>query len=359
VNVRSLWKNLAVAAALLAAAGAARGLEEKSLLAGNGTVYTVRAGTFNELTTTAYIVSNNDSVIQWSARTQDGSRIGGTVPGSAGASTKKNIQLAYDETTGALIVLWKEEVSVLNVLHLGILRGYDWTISDLLPGLGFPHTFNPQMVLTHQTVHYTNSDGNDATRVRPILSVLWWEEASSMTARYAPIFLDETSSPDDVKVYDLPALIGSSTVNSDFGQPASVYQYPSLRADGSNGEIAVSFADLAARKSVVLRITFPDGTETPTPGTNPDIITQRRRIPVVGVKFSGPTPDAASLPTGASISTLIGPSYTPTLFWSDASSVSYVRTDGKSWSAVRSIPITADLPYDRAMRLVEEMANRN
>ena len=359
MDARALFRLLVLAVGFLALAGTAAALEEKSLLTGDGTVYTFRAGTFEELNTTAYVLSKNDSVIQWSARTQDGSKYGGTIPGSAGASTKKNLQLAYDETTGALIVLWKEEVSVLNVLHLGILRGFDWTISDLLPNLGFPHTFNPQLVLTHQTVHYTDSDGKDATRVRPILSVLWWEEASSMGARYAPIFLDETTSASDVKVYDLTALIGSTAINSDFGLPASVYQRPSMRADGPNGELAVSFTDLSSRKNVVLRITFPDGTETPTPGTNPDVTTQRRRIPVVGVKSTGPTPDAGSLPSGAAISTLIGPSYSPTLFWSDANSVSYVRTDGKSWSAVRSIAITADLPFDRAMRLVEEMANRN
>jgi hypothetical protein len=232
-------------------------------------------------------------------------------------------------------------------------------MADLLPNLGFPHTFNPQMILTHQTVHFIGSDGNDATRVRPILHLVWWEEASSMGARYAPIFLDETTSANDVKVYDLPALIGSSPVNSDFGQPAAVYQHPSVRADGSNGELAISFADLASRKNVVLRVTFPDGTETPSTSSPGDATAQRRRIPVVGVKFTGPMPDGGFFPTGAAISTLIGPSYNPTLYWTGANSVSYVRTDGKAWSAVRSIAVTSDMTLDRAMRLVEDMANRN
>ena len=358
MNARPLFRRLALAASLLALCGAASALEEKSLLTGDGTVYTFRAGTVAELNATAYSGPNDDSIIQWTARAQGGSKYVATVPGTAGASAKKNLQLAYDDATGALILLWKEEVSVLNVLHLGILRGFEWTMADLLPNLGFPHTFNPQMVLTHQTVHFTNSDGNDATRLRPILHLVWWEEASSMGARYAPIFLDETTSANDVKVYDLPALIGSSAVNSDFGQPAAVYQHPSVRADGSNGELAINFADLASRKDVVLRVTFPDGTETPS--TDPGGSTaQRRRIPVVGVKFTGPMPDAGSFPTGAAISTLIGPSYNPTLYWTGANSVSYVRTDGKTWSAVRSIAVTSDLPLDQAMRLVEDMANRN
>ena len=357
MNARALLRTLALSAAVLALAGTAAALEEKSLLTGDGTVFTLRAGTFNELNTTPYTLDTNDSVIQWSARTQDGARFGGTVPGTSGASAKKNLQLAYDETTGALILLWKEEVSVLNVLHLGVLHGFQWTISDLLPNLGFPHAYNPQMVLTHQTVHFINSDGNDQTRVRPILSVLWWEESSSMQARYAPLFIDEYTSPSDVKIYDMPALVGSTPANSDNGFPANVYQYPSLRADGSNGEVAASFADLASGKNLVVRITFPDGTETPTAGS--DVIPQRRRIPVVGVKFTGPLPDVTAVSKKVGTSTLIGPSYNPTIYWSDGAALSYLRTDGKSWSSVRSIGVSDEIPYDRALRLLEEMANRN
>ena len=36
-----------------------------------------------------------------------------------------------------------------------------WTITDLLPTAGFPHAYNPQMLLTHQPVHYLDSDGKD------------------------------------------------------------------------------------------------------------------------------------------------------------------------------------------------------
>jgi hypothetical protein len=205
VNKRSLPKLLALWAALLALPLSAAALEQKTLLASDGTLYTVRAGLASELSTSGYPLSSTDFVIQWSARNQNGGWYGGTIPGTTGGSVKKNLQLAFDETTGSLLLLWKEEVSVLNVLHLGILRGSEWKISDLLPNLGFPHAYNPQMVLTHQTVHYLDSGGHDATRVRPILSVLWWEEANSMQARYAPIFLDEDSSSSEVAVYEAPS----------------------------------------------------------------------------------------------------------------------------------------------------------
>jgi hypothetical protein len=357
VNARSLPRILALAVAALALPLAASALEQKTLLASDGTLYTVRAGTLRELAASGYSPVSNDFVIQWSARTQSGGTYGGTIPGTSGGSIKKNLQLAYDEMTGSPLLLWTEQVSVLNVLHLGVLRGSEWRVSDLLPNLGFPHAYNPQMVLTHQTIHYIDSSGNDATRVRPILSILWWEEANSMQARYAPIFLDDDSGASDIQVYDLPVTIGSGPGLSDNGAPAAAYQFPAIRVDGSNGELAASFADLDSGKQRVVRITFPDHLGDPSASNN--ITWQRRRIPVVGVAFEGPIAGGGTVPRELAITTIIGPTYRPTLVWSDGRSIGYARTDGTAWSAPRSIPITPELPYDRAMRLVEEMANRN
>lgn len=358
MNTRAVSRILVLALAVFALPLVASALEQKTLLTFDGTLYTVRAGTVAELATSAYSdASSTDNVIQWSALTQSGGRYGGTIPGSTGSSVKKNLQLAYDELTGSLLLLWKEEVSVLNVLHLGILRGSEWKVSDLLPNLGFPHAYNPQMILVHQTVRYIDSSGNDATRVRPILSVLWWEESNSMQARYAPIFLDEDTAGSDVQVYDLALTIGSGAATTDNGVPSAAYQFPAIRVDGPNGELAASFADLGTGRQRVVRITFPDNLGNPSAVGN--ITWQRRRIPVVGAAFDGPLPGGLSDMRAVTISTIIAPNYRPTLVWSDETSVHYARTDGTSWSAVRSIPITADMPYDSAMRLVEEMANRN
>ncbi len=358
MNARAVWKILVGALAVIAIPVAASALEQKTLLTFDGTLYTVRAGTVAELATSAYSgASSTDFEIQWSALTQSGGRYGGLIPGTTGSSVKKNLQLAYDEMTGSLLLLWKEEVSILNVLHLGILRGSEWKVSDLLPNLGFPHAYNPQMILVHQTVHYIDSSGNDATRVRPILSVLWWEESNSMQARYAPIFLDEDGLGGEVPVYDLPLTVGSAPGTTDGGVPATAYQFPAIRVDGPNGEMAASFADLAAGKQRVVRITFPSDLGDPNKVGN--ITWQRRRIPVVGVAYGGSLPGNVLIDRALTVSTIIAPNYRPTLVWYDGTSVQYARTDGTTWSAVRSIPITSDMTYDNAMRLVEDMATRN
>jgi hypothetical protein len=358
-RLRSSFRLLA-AAVLAAGLGArsAAALERAQLLAPDGTLYQVQSGTARDLGVSVYGVGDDDKVLQWSLTRQDGSVAGGMIPGTAGSSVKKNLDLAFEDGTSTLLLLWKEEISVLNVLHLGVLRNGTWKITDLLPNAGFPHAYNPQMLLTHQTVHYLDSDGKDQTRVRPILSLFWWEESHTLQARYAPIFLDEDATASDVEVYDVVTFLGGAVATSDSGLPQGAYQYPALRTDGSNGEIAASFSDLANARHVVVRITFPDSLGTP--GATGNKSWERRRVPIFGAKFTAPPfhQSDSGIPSQLPVATLIGPTYIPTLYWKTDAALNYMRLDDKTL-AVRAIAINDQMPYERALRLVEEMAGRN
>jgi hypothetical protein len=361
---RALRSFLAVAAFALAAGTAlasdgtasATYQEEKSLLAPDGTLYSVRSGYASDLGLSDGSVSPTDYVVVWNLRRQDGSVGQGVVPGTAGHSLKLNLQLAYDEPTGSLVLLWKEDFTVLTALRLGIFRNGAWTLANLLPNLGFAHAFNPQMLLSHQTVNVQNADGSSVSNTRTILSVIWWEEAQYVQARYAPIFLDEVSDASDVQVYDLPTAVGGGggpTPTGDWAQGA--YMYPALQLDGIGGTILASFADLGSNKQYVLRVTFPSDLGKP----GPDNATwQRRRIPVVGVVSGGPISDTVP-PAIDRVTTMIGASYRPTMVWRTDSAVGFSRFDGKAWSSAGTIPLDSSMTYDRALRLVQEMATRN
>ena len=361
---RALRSFLAAAAFALVAVGAlasggpssAISQEEKSLLAPDGTLYSVRSGYASDLGLTDASVNANDYVVAWSSRRQDGSLAQGVVPDTAGHSLKRDLQLAYDEPTGSLVLLWKEDFTVLNVLRLGIFRSGAWTLANLLPNLGFAHAYNPQMLLSHQTVNVENADGSSASHTRTILSVIWWEEAQYAQARFAPIFLDEVSDASDVQVYDLPAAVGGGggpTLTGD--RTSGAYMYPALQLEGIGGAILASFAALDSNKHYVIRVTFPSNLGKP----GPDNVTwQRRRIPVVGVASEGPISD--SVPGGMDrVITIIGASYHPTLMWRTDGAVGFSRFDGKAWSSARTIPLDTSMTYDRALRLVQEMATRN
>jgi hypothetical protein len=341
------------AAALVAQPGKPQ--EEKSLLAPDGTLYTVASGHASELGLVGNIIPT-DNVIAWSLRRQDGSVERGLVPDTVGQSLKRNLELAYDEPSGSLVLLFKEDLTVLNILRLGIFKNGTWKLTNLLPNLGFAHAYNPQILLSHQTVTTQDDQGNPLSQTRTILSVIWWEEAQYSQARYAPIFLDEVSDASDVAVYDLPALVGDGGGATSSGiHPATAYMYPSLQVEGISGAILASFADLSADRHYVIRIRFPDNLGKP----GPDNVTwQRRRIPVVGVASDEPIPDEVPIVL-ESVKTVVGASYRPTLVWSTNVAVGYMRFDGRKWSPAITIPLSESMTYDKALRLVQEMATRN
>jgi hypothetical protein len=347
---------LLAAAALLAGAGSARALEEKTLLATDGTLYTVRAGSADELGMAGGDITADQNLMVWSALGQDGSLTTGIIPNTVGTSVKRNLDLAYDDVSKSLVLLSKEEITVVNTLHISILQNGAWTSRDLLPNLGFAHAFNPQMLLTHFYVHLLDANGNDQWQYKSLLSLVWWEEANLRQARYCPFFLDETLQQSDVTVYDLPSLIGSTGAGSYDGISSPVYFYPALRYEGPGGAVLASFVDLVSQQHVVIRVTFPTDLGKPDVG---NITYQRRREPIVGIAFRGGIASPSPFEGAQSVNTYVGPNYNPTISWQNGDSLFFTRYQGTGWSPSSTIPLTATMPYDKAIRLIEDMATKN
>ena len=329
-------------------------IEEKTLLTPDGTLYGVRAGLALNLGIVGNGLSPSSFVIEWSSRHQDGSVTVGLVPGTEDQSVKRNLDLAFDETSGSLVLLWKEELTILNYLHLAVLKDGEWSQADFLPNLGFTRAYNPQMLLSHQSVRLLDADGRAFTQTRSILSLIWWEDSQYAQARYAPIFLDDTLNASDVVIYDLPSLVGGGGPTSAGNHSPSAYMYPALQPDGPGGSILASFADLNADKQYVLRITYPDDLGKAGP-SNPTWL--RRRIPVVGVASEGPIADMPIVQSA--VTTVVGASYKPTLLWRGDKTVGFTRFDGRRWSSVKVVPLSDTMSYEQARRLIEEMATKN
>jgi hypothetical protein len=348
-------RSLLVATAFVAGLAMPAAAEERSLLAADGTLYEVHAGLAADLGL-AEGLAPDDYVIEWTARDQDGSIHVGVVPGTQSRNVKRNLDLAFDEPSGSLLLLWKEELTPVSVLQLGVLRDGKWKTSVLLPNLGFSKAYNPQMRLSHSTVRWTEANGETAERNRSILSIVWWEESQYAQARYAPIFLDEENFDlSDVAVYDLPVLAGGGGPTSYEDLPAAAYVFPALHSDGPSGAILASFADLNGRKNKVVKITFP--TDLGAPGEG-NVTWMRRHIPIVGVV--GESPLAPTTPIRiTSMGTALGTGYRPTFYWRDGDRVLYTRFDGHEWASVKAIPLSDKMSYERALALVIGMAASN
>ncbi|MFN2386876.1 MAG: hypothetical protein ABR576_11445 [Thermoanaerobaculia bacterium] len=344
--------------AILLAGGAALLLaapNEKSLLTPDGTLYAVQAGRAADLGVAGGNILPSDFIIEWTARRQDGSVEVGIIPGTANGNAKRDLDLGYEEESGALVLLWSEYFSYLNQIHLGIFRRGSWETVALAPNLGMPRAFNPRMLLSHHVARYEVEGGREVTANRPLLSIIWWEEASKAQARYAPIFLDEDLNAQDLKVYDLPLLVGPDAPEAATA-PGRSHMFPSLQSEGLGGAVLATFADLGREKLYVVKITFPNNLGRPDPG---NLTWQRRRIPVVGIMLDSPLAPMPDMNDRSVLGTVLGAGYKPTQYWQDGDTVRYIRYDGRAWAATRSIALDEQMSYDRAVRLIEEMARGN
>jgi hypothetical protein len=349
------------AAALLALPRVGAALEEVSLLTSDGTLHVLRTGAALDLGVTDAGISPSQTLVEWSSRAQDGTVSMAILPKTISYSAKHDLDLAYDEQTSTLLVLWTEDVAPFSEIRVAVLRAGAWTNSLLLPSAGISRAYNPQMLVTHQVETYLDDKGLPANRTSSILSIVWWEQAQASQARYATLFLDETNfDPTALAIYDMPALVGGTagdtpTVNV----PTGAFLYPSLQADGLSGAVLVGFSDLHDQTYKIARIQFPQDWGQPSDATS--VNWKRRHIPIVGIATEGPlplmTPNASD--TSGGILTIIGSGYLPTLVWGDATSLHYSRLDSTDWAPVRSIGIDDQMTYDAALGLIKGMGQRN
>ena len=333
-----------------AVSAGAPGAQERSLLTASGTLFSVQAGLAADLGISDRNVAPNDFVIEWTAKRQDGKKEIGLVPGTLSRNPKRDLSVAFDEQTGSLVLLWSEHFSLLSDIRLAILKNGVWRTIELVPNLGLPLAHNPQMLLTHDTVTENDEHGIETSRARSILHVIWLEESSRVQARYVPVFLEQDLGTQQLTLYDLAVLAGSGGETDLEGVPVGAYSFPSIEADGLDGAVLVSFADLTRDRQshYVARIKY-DGKEEKV----------GRRIPVMGVKGSAPLPASAPGTQGFLVGTVIGGGYRPTLHWSDGEAVKYIRFDGESWSSIKTIGLDEKMTYEKAKALVEEMGKRN
>jgi hypothetical protein len=358
-----LLERLLIAAAFAALPGFCLAGEEQSLLTPDGTLHVVRSGRAVDLGVQDASASPEDNLIEWTSLKQDGSVATALIPGTDSAGNKRNLQLAFDDQTQTLLLLWSEDMFPFSQVRIGVLRDGSWRNFGLLPNQGLSGAYNPRMAITHQAVTYRDEHDALVSKTSSILSIIWWEEALVGQARLANLFLDEENfDPAGLTIQDLPALAGGGGKVSYEGIPSGAYMYPSLQADGLSGAVLVSFADLHDQTHKVVRIQFPSDQGKPAEPGN--LTWQRRHTPIVSISTSGPVPRMTPiLATGttrdAGVGTSIGAGYRPTLYWRDGGALKYTRLEGADWTSVRSIPIDEAMTYERALALVSGMGQRN
>ena len=333
---------LATASPLAARAAAGAGVafgrdpEAKSLLAMDGTLYSVQTGLVSDLGLVDSGVRPERLCrrleLERAGRSAGGRRHSGHREFDAQDEPRPDLRRSDRDARRALA---RRGLTVLNKIRLGIAQSGNWTLANLLPNLGFAHAYNPQMLLSHQTGPSRRERRDVCRALARSFRSSGGRKRSTRRRAMPPIFLDE---------------IDAST--SQVLRPAGLGRRH--RADGPAdipGEPTpirrCSRRDRRSRFSRASRSCRPTSTTSSALRSRPssasrrsdNVTWQRRRIPVVGVANEAPI---AAIPTfGATASTRSSARLTARRFmWRDDVALHYIRFDGTAWSAVRSIAFT-------------------
>jgi hypothetical protein len=348
---RALRVLLPAAAALMLALPSAA--DEKSLLTPDGVLYHVQAGLYKTFEPSGTAAAPADYVIHWDSRSQSGQVLSGIIPGTDNADVKDQFDIAYDSLSKSLFLVWNDRFSMINSVQFAILQNGIWTQSQLLPSGVFSFANHPRIQITHQTVQDLDSQGREVDTTRSVISIIWWEDSGKPHARFAPIFLENGSLDlSEIQIYDLPELVGSSSVIVPTVLQNPLYKNPVIQQDGFSAGILAAFSDASSDNLQVVRIGFPSDFRTidPSGGRHSIVILGQSSLPMPAAVPSSPT----------QLGTIIGAGYQPTVYWqTDDGSVNYTIAAGGVWSDARSVALTPSLGADAALALIGQMAAQN
>jgi hypothetical protein len=335
-----------------------------AVLAKDGTLYEVFVTGYGQIIEGANFADSTMPVVALRT-TPPGQRpaveiVGGTVT----PLLKFSESLEYDDTTQTVFVVYTslQVQGFFADVRAAMRRDGGWSNGGFLPSAGLYFSVNPRLLVTRQAYRDFDADGKTVTKMRSILSVVWWEETALSQARYAALFIEDGSMKfDEVASYNLNELAGAAGPTDSRGLPTSSYMYPAVQRDpAGDGGVLVSFANLATRKQQVLRLGFPDDYTKPvTEGVPAGRTSNSRTIPIGRGGLEFPIPTGIDVPFTLSVGTIISPAGVPTFWWVRDGGLSYVSGDAASLKrAPLTIPLRPDFQLDSALSAIRSMAEK-
>jgi hypothetical protein len=282
-----------------------------------------------------------------------------TVPFAVAApgATDSEIQVAADDLTGKVAVVWQRNWSsdvsdiMLAVWNEGAWERVAPLSSDMSARPRFPAI---QLSRVRSTVPDAEAP-DDPSRVTVVedsfLNIVWWEGFSSAQhGLYGLVCLtaaaDEAGAVYERNLDDL-LWLGSGCA---FPAPQSVLERPLIASQPATDRAYLFHGSRRACLFQLVEVTFV----LDNPASGIIVSAQRRRhTPVFGVKKLFAVPSSMSL-DGARI--VLGTDLNPVAYRVTGSKIEYISSSGVKWSPKRSLTVDSDLRIDQAIPLVESLA---
>ncbi len=287
-------------------------------------------------------------------------------PLSIPGANDTNIQVAADDLTGKVAVVWQRNWTPTDSeIMLAVWDGGTWERTEHLSQNLSADPRNPSIRLTSVATTVPDStDPNVATTTTvqdSFLHIAWWEGSEQGYAMYALLRL--SADPGDSDALTTQNLESYATIGLACAQPVSpsVLEHPVFAsADASNHAqllygsqnicifqvLEIHFAlEPLSNSSSVVSVTTP---------TSPKIAQRRRHTPIFGVTAAFPLSSNMNM-DGTRV--ILGTTFNPVAYRvADGGTLEYVTFSNGQWSPVRTLAVSGTLTMDQAIPLVENLA---
>jgi hypothetical protein len=314
-----------------------------TLLADNGTLFTVESQNATDL---PWLHTDSQRVLTLTIQ-KDGKSVLTTVPATLRGGWHVDPALAYDSQSGTLFVFWEAARNNFFSTELYVCSYVNgqWGPPTSLDSAEFAARQNFRIAITHSSTQI-NADGT-ATQVPEInLHAVWWQEnGAAEWARYAMITL-EKGAVTSIAVQDLatfgPASAGDpAAANADAAR--ELLRHPSVVETRTHDSVDVLFGDMNA---VALQRT----NIRPT-------IQGRLRVPTGRSGALLPAP-IATVANSTVVNTIMGTD--SIAFYYDgkaANTIEYVTFRNGAWSPARTLALNEKVSHDGAVIALQRLVS--
>ncbi|MGC8916024.1 MAG: hypothetical protein ACP5NF_03505 [Thermoanaerobaculum sp.] len=268
-----------------------------------------------------------------------------------------NLQLVADELTGKVVLAWQRNWSeAYSDVVLAVWNQGQWERVSYLGGNASLRPRNPVLKLAQATSTYPDPEDPEKTvTVSESFALLtWWQgDGDQQGARLAILRL--AASPDEDDALSVREVVSSPGIGFNCPQPLSseAVERPTFAAEPPG---PVSHL-LVASPSTCLLFVHEIRLELDNPQTEEGglgvVAMRRRHTPIFGVRRVLPVPQGVAA-EGTRV--VLGPDAQPVLYRVLPDRVSYTVATPQGWSEARTLQVGPQLPLDKAIALVENLA---
>lgn len=269
------------------------------------------------------------------------------------------IQVAADELTGKVVVVWQRNWSDdASEIMLAVWRDGNWERVEHLAQDLSAHPRNPTIQLSDVATTVPDADVPDdpskATVIRDsFVHAVWWEGSEQGHGSYALLRLNaDADDPDALVTRNLEDYANIGLACNAPVPPAAI-EHPVFGDQARRDRAFLLFGSQRICLFQLLEVRFAlDGGQTESGGIT--VIAQRRRhMPIFGLKKAFVLEREANM-VGARV--ILGASLNPVVYRVVGTTLEYFMATETGWSPQRTLSVTDGMTMDQAIPLVEKLA---